>query len=505
MDILSFESDSVSASDVSCLNSLLDSDEDSDSEREQALDVALLSATGTHLPLANHHVLKRLQAHLDANVKLDSVVFVRIGSPLDEQVKKGDPICISARNRFDLAVEIQAVLTRIATVSKNLEFPALSLIARDDSVWSYNPETKSTILKCDPLKIWRTVKCDSPRFNQIVKCLEITLDLLKTNKTATKRDIYYRHVTLFKRQSNVDDIIESLACSLRVPRHCLHILASPKGLLKGPLRIHTCPTSSSRIQSTTTADIRNNSKTGTLIPLVSQISGIEYIPSTSITNTTRYPTNPPPPPVIKILVIEKEATFTGILCEINSGGTASDEPDDMDHEERQDWVLVTGKGYPDKNTQEFVNLLSRAEFRWGVVGGGSGRMGWCWSVGDNGGGGVALGNELEMMDTVPDVLMDSAGESSDDEVEERKGSWLGGVSNRKLQTLPPDATSFMNVFNSDFDIDDDEDDDEEAWFSPPETTEAAGDSSTTPTTAISQLARPKTPLPLITKIYGLFD
>ena len=38
------------------------------------------------------------------------------------------------------------------------------------------------------------------------------------------REIYYSDVVFFGSQSVVDEIIDNLACMLKVPRHCLHVV-----------------------------------------------------------------------------------------------------------------------------------------------------------------------------------------------------------------------------------------------------------------------------------------
>ena len=61
------------------------------------------------------------------------------------------------------------------------------------------------------------------------------------------RDVYYRDPALFRKQSCVDRIIESLAYTLLIPRSCLHVVsplyfgvmqvAAAKGLISGHLTI----------------------------------------------------------------------------------------------------------------------------------------------------------------------------------------------------------------------------------------------------------------------------
>ncbi|KAJ3061156.1 endodeoxyribonuclease [Podochytrium sp. JEL0797] len=220
----------MTSSDVSSLHSLRitsHSEATSDSN-EESLDELLLAAnaaeSATQLPLGQtHHVLRRLQRHLQNQATPSETVRVGV-----LEAEKGDVLRVACRPRNDLCAEIKRVLLAVERITRSLKSPALELLAKDDSVWSYNPESKLTILACDPAKAWRTVKSESPRFDQIVKVFEITLELLRENKTATKRDIYYRNVSLFKRQATVDDIVESIACSFSVPRHNLNIVITPK-------------------------------------------------------------------------------------------------------------------------------------------------------------------------------------------------------------------------------------------------------------------------------------
>ncbi|KAK4702899.1 hypothetical protein P7C70_g3324, partial [Phenoliferia sp. Uapishka_3] len=68
---------------------------------------------------------------------------------------------------------------------------------------------------------------------------ELILDGLLTKTVSTKRDLYYRAVKIFLKQSRVDSIIEDLAATLRVRREDLNIVAAPKGLFGGFIQIYT--------------------------------------------------------------------------------------------------------------------------------------------------------------------------------------------------------------------------------------------------------------------------
>lgn len=50
---------------------------------------------------------------------------------------------------------------------------------------------------------------------------------------ATKRDLFYRDVQLFKKQGVVDKLVDDLAATIDTARAQLNIRASPKGLICG--------------------------------------------------------------------------------------------------------------------------------------------------------------------------------------------------------------------------------------------------------------------------------
>jgi len=62
------------------------------------------------------------------------------------------------------------------------------------------------------------------KFCRVVKALSLIYNLLVHNKHATKRDLYYTHVRLFQTQSNLDEIIDDIACLFGVARHDLNIV-----------------------------------------------------------------------------------------------------------------------------------------------------------------------------------------------------------------------------------------------------------------------------------------
>ncbi|CAG8435569.1 8469_t:CDS:10 [Funneliformis caledonium] len=77
----------------------------------------------------------------------------------------------------------------------------------------------------------------SKTFAIMIRILDICHELLVQNATATKRDIYYKDVKLFGNPQTVDLIIDELACLFRIPRSCLNVIASSKGLVAGSLKL----------------------------------------------------------------------------------------------------------------------------------------------------------------------------------------------------------------------------------------------------------------------------
>ncbi|KAI8613427.1 Spo11/DNA topoisomerase VI subunit A [Chytriomyces sp. MP71] len=340
---------SSSESDSSSLRTSSDSDAESSEgnssrDSDESLENALLQHP-VHAPKAIPH-LRNLHNNLCTSMRAIAAlsvdgpramppVTVTLGGAHMTNKKMGDQISISNQlaSPVQLANELDAICKRVEAIRIALASPVLNLVARDDRVWRYNHATNKTILDCDPKHIWTRIKGTSPKFDQIIKILEIVRDLLRQGKTATKRDIYYRHVNLFKTQSSVDEIIEMISCSLGVQRHLLNVIASPKGLIIGPLRLHVlnCNTGKTSIVSC--------AESAVLIPPVHSIVAIEYFGTNNI---------------LKLLVIEKEASFNGIAGEIRALSRSNSSA--------FNWILITGKGYPDRNTHSFVHLLARIAF-----------------------------------------------------------------------------------------------------------------------------------------------
>lgn len=154
------------------------------------------------------------------------------------------------------------------------------------------------------------------RFAAILKVLDVVYEGLVMGITATKRDIYYKHARLFKSQAVVDRIVDDLAATWHVDRSVLRVVAGVKGLAAGGLTIHL---------NTGGAIDCLHSSTGVLLPQRHDIRHLEVASS-----------------VAWVLVVEKESAF-----HVLTRGSLTT------HQ-----IIITGKGYPDLSTREFVHLLS---------------------------------------------------------------------------------------------------------------------------------------------------
>ncbi|KAK1966926.1 type IIB DNA topoisomerase [Colletotrichum sublineola] len=174
----------------------------------------------------------------------------------------------------------------------------------------------------------RTVH-EATKFSRLMRILQMSLSALIAGRTITKRSIYYQDENLFKKQSVVDNLIDDLAYTLGLGREDLGIVATGKGLVAGPILIRT--TAHHDFDSSSEAVFNldaSSSGTGLLIPPARDISQIDF-------GHARW-----------VLVIEKDATFRTLVAARywNTSTCGSG-------------ILVTGKGYPDLVTKQFLHLL----------------------------------------------------------------------------------------------------------------------------------------------------
>ncbi|KAH3679604.1 hypothetical protein WICMUC_000836 [Wickerhamomyces mucosus] len=159
----------------------------------------------------------------------------------------------------------------------------------------------------------------------LIKIIEILISNLEKNHIATRRDIYYQDVELFGNQSIVDMLIETLCKSLGFSSHEIGAIPSQKGLFYGNIELISWDNSNS-ILVTKFHKIKNSP---ILIPRLQGINEIKIIDDINF-----------------ILVVEKEAVFNSLINSKEFGQDSNS-------------IIVTGKGYPDRLTKEFLSIISQ--------------------------------------------------------------------------------------------------------------------------------------------------
>ncbi|CDR40623.1 hypothetical protein NBRC10512_008098 [Rhodotorula toruloides] len=152
----------------------------------------------------------------------------------------------------------------------------------------------------------------------LLRLVELVLEGLRDEKVSTKRDLYYRDVALFGKQTIVDSLIDNLAATLDVRRSELNVVAAAKGLVAGTIKL---------VMKDRT--VQNGPEQSVLIPTAQTLESVEA-------DAAEW-----------LLVIEKEAVFQSLA--------SSPILNDL---ELGNGVILTGKGYPDIATRDLLKLLS---------------------------------------------------------------------------------------------------------------------------------------------------
>ncbi|KAL1405457.1 endodeoxyribonuclease [Vanrija albida] len=159
------------------------------------------------------------------------------------------------------------------------------------------------------------------RIARILCVAAVLYEAVITNGIVTMRDVYYRNVPLFGQQRVVDNIVDDLVATAGLKREDFHVCASAKGLVASDCLFITLTTGEALPLSSTNA---------ALIPPRQRIADISA-----------------PNGVDWILVVEKDAIMQS-LCGLRL----------LEDERLGSGVLITGKGYPDLATLQFLRLLA---------------------------------------------------------------------------------------------------------------------------------------------------
>ncbi|KAI1391641.1 DNA topoisomerase IV, alpha subunit [Hypoxylon trugodes] len=157
------------------------------------------------------------------------------------------------------------------------------------------------------------------KFTCLLQILHMCHEALISGHIITKRNIYYQNPDLFGSQQYVDKLVDDIAFTFGVGRDALSVVAAYKGLIAGRTVI--------TLKTNSILDCSSD-ENGTLIPQFDAIHKFDI-------GEAKW-----------VLVIEKEATFRGLAAskyfETSTAGAG---------------ILVTGKGYPDLVTRQFLHRV----------------------------------------------------------------------------------------------------------------------------------------------------
>ncbi|KAJ8915647.1 hypothetical protein NQ315_003431 [Exocentrus adspersus] len=153
------------------------------------------------------------------------------------------------------------------------------------------------------------------KFQVMLYVLNKIQTLLETDNKLTKRELYYQMKSLISDQRITDTAINLISCMLDVGMWALNIIAQ-KGLVFGDLKLLL-----------SSGEMLNCNVQGTLIP--QDINDIVEVHSTAYF----------------ILVVEKESIFHKLIQE------------NLPNKLTRPFIMITGKGFPDLNTQLFLRKL----------------------------------------------------------------------------------------------------------------------------------------------------
>ncbi|MFX0080194.1 MAG: hypothetical protein ACFE94_00420 [Candidatus Hodarchaeota archaeon] len=158
---------------------------------------------------------------------------------------------------------VDDVLTKIYTTGR----PSIQLPSRSSSNIRWDEENDLLLLGKQIMEKQFHTLTSVADITRLMRILEVVTELLNENLHATKREVFYTDVNLFKEQKNSDKSIEDVATMLYTTRNSTHIVAAPRGSCVGRLRIR---------DQTDIIDLEGQGSGGwTISPFLDQIEIIE--------------------------------------------------------------------------------------------------------------------------------------------------------------------------------------------------------------------------------------
>lgn len=222
----------------------------------------------------------------------------------------------------------------------------------------------------------------SSRTSRILRATELIHENVSKDTISSKRDMYYRDVMAFGRQTAVDEIVEDLACTFEVPRSSLNVVAGIRSVVFGSVRMLVRALGKERRVDTDGSGVEDSGVSEQLLWLQEEIANSPFSQTQTLSNNhrtkehgggedeeeddpldsrfsqTSYNTLVPIPirfsDIVEIeihprtrfvLVIEKEATLSNL---ISLGFCETHGP----------CILLTSKGFPDQVARQLLKALS---------------------------------------------------------------------------------------------------------------------------------------------------
>ncbi len=164
----------------------------------------------------------------------------------EQKLKETSQLAIQLPEKALVVEEIpaDAAFTKTIEVAKNLYDQimesgrfALDVPSRSSSNIIYDENNDLLLLGEKMNRKWFHSLTSVEDMTQLIKILEIVNQLLQKHIHATKREVFYNDVNLFKEQVNSDNSIEDLSTVLNTIRNSTNIVASAVGKAVGRLRI----------------------------------------------------------------------------------------------------------------------------------------------------------------------------------------------------------------------------------------------------------------------------
>jgi len=148
-----------------------------------------------------------------------------------------DTIKIEDLPTKDTIIRINELVDELVQSIYNTGRPSIELPSRSGSNIIWDEENDLLLLGKQIVEKQFHSLTSVVDITRLMKVLENVYELLKTNDYATKREIFYTAVKLFKDQKNSDKNIEDISTMLYTTRNSTHIIAAPRGACVGKLRI----------------------------------------------------------------------------------------------------------------------------------------------------------------------------------------------------------------------------------------------------------------------------